>query len=216
VPRPTFTPYGEHGLLVELPDGPDVDDLDGVAAEVAGWVAALDVTHIPGVLDLVPAARSVLLLLDDTTSPHLVQAAIAELRPQPSDPPDVAGLVRVPVVYDGPDLAEVADRAGLSAAEVIAAHTGPTWRVAFAGFAPGFAYLVGGDDRLAVPRRESPRTRVPPGSVALAAGYSAVYPRASPGGWQLIGHTDAAMWDLTRDPPALLRSGQRVQFSQAE
>jgi KipI family sensor histidine kinase inhibitor len=128
----------------------------------------------------------------------------------------VTGLVRIPVVYDGPDLAEVADRSGLSAAEVIAAHTGPTWRVAFAGFAPGFAYLVGGDGRLAVPRRESPRTRVPPGSVALAAGYSAVYPRASPGGWQLIGHTDSAMWDLTRDPPALLRPGQRVQFSAAE
>ena len=106
--------------------------------------------------------------------------------------------------YDGPDLEEVCALTGLSRAELVAAHTGTPWRAAFVGFAPGFAYLTGGDERLQVPRRTEPRTSVPPGSVGLAGGYSAVYPRASPGGWQLIGHTDVAVWDVDREPPALL------------
>ncbi len=117
--------------------------------------------------------------------------------------------------YDGPDLAEVAARTGLSPPDVVRAHTGSEWVVAFAGFAPGFGYLTGGDPRLSVPRRATPRVRVPAGAVALAAGYSAVYPRASPGGWQVVGHTDRVLWDLSADPPALLRPGQRVRFSEA-
>ena len=90
---------------------------------------------------------------------------------------------------------------------MVAAHTGTPWRVAFGGFAPGFAYLVGGDARLQVPRRDSPRTKVPAGAVGLAGEFSGVYPRESPGGWQLIGTTTVAMWDLDRDPPALLAAG---------
>ena len=97
-------------------------------------------------------------------------------------------------------------------AQVIAAHTGSPWRVGFGGFAPGFAYLVGGDERLNVPRQSDPRTKVPAGSVALAGEFSAVYPRESPGGWQLIGHTDAVLWDVDRDKPALLIPGMLVQF----
>jgi KipI family sensor histidine kinase inhibitor len=120
------------------------------------------------------------------------------------------------VTYDGPDLREVCELSGLSLREVVRAHIDSTWRVAFAGFAPGFAYLVGGDPRLAVPRRVSPRTRVPAGSVALAAGYTAVYPHASPGGWQLIGRTDLAVWDLANDPPALLVPGTQVRFVRAD
>ena len=116
------------------------------------------------------------------------------------------------VRYDGPDLAGVAAHTGLTTDEVVAAHTGTRWRVGFVGFAPGFAYLVGGDRRLEVPRRPSPRTVVPPGSVGLASTFSAVYPRESPGGWQLIGRTDAVLWDADRDPPALLQPGSWVQF----
>ncbi|WP_377323398.1 allophanate hydrolase subunit 1 [Pimelobacter simplex] len=116
------------------------------------------------------------------------------------------------VVYDGPDLAEVAGQTGLSEAEVVAAHTATPWRVAFGGFAPGFAYLVGGDPRLRVPRRAEPRTTVPAGSVGLAGEFSGVYPRASPGGWQLIGRTDVVLWDLDREPPALLAAGATVRF----
>ena len=109
--------------------------------------------------------------------------------------------VEVAVVYDGPDLEEVARLTGLTPDEVVAAHTGTPWRVAFGGFAPGFAYLVGGDPRLAVPRRDTSRPRVPAGSVGLAGEYSGVYPRSSPGGWQLLGTTDAVLWDVDRDPP---------------
>jgi KipI family sensor histidine kinase inhibitor len=116
------------------------------------------------------------------------------------------------VTYDGPDLADVASHTGLSEDEIVAAHTGSTWTVAFGGFAPGFAYLVGGDQRLAVPRRESPRTSVPAGSVGLAGEFSGIYPRSSPGGWQLIGRTDVVMFDVDRDPPALLTPGAQVRF----
>ena len=97
-------------------------------------------------------------------------------------------------------------------AQVVAAHTDTPWRVGFGGFAPGFAYLVGGDPRLNVPRRSEPRTKVPVGSVGLAGEFSGVYPRESPGGWQLIGHTDAVLWDVQRDNPALLTPGMWVQF----
>ena len=95
---------------------------------------------------------------------------------------------------------------------MVAAHTGTPWQVAFGGFAPGFMYLTGGDPRLQVPRRSSPRTSVPAGSVALAGEYSAVYPRSSPGGWQLIGRALVDVFDLDRDPPALLVPGARVRF----
>ena len=116
------------------------------------------------------------------------------------------------VRYDGPDLDEVARLTGLTHAEVVAAHTGTPWRVAFGGFAPGFAYLVDGDPRLHVPRRERPRPSVPSGSVGLAGEFSGVYPRSSPGGWQLLGTTDAVLWDVDRDPPALLGPGATVRF----
>jgi KipI family sensor histidine kinase inhibitor len=119
------------------------------------------------------------------------------------------------VRYDGPDLDEVARLTGLTHAEVVAAHTGTPWRVAFGGFAPGFAYLVGGDPRLHVPRRERPRPSVPAGSVGLAGEFSGVYPRSSPGGWQLVGTTDAVLWDADREPPALLSPGTTVRFVDA-
>lgn len=118
----------------------------------------------------------------------------------------------IDVVYDGADLDDVARLTGLSAEQVVDAHTAAPLRVGFAGFAPGFAYLIGGDRRLHVPRRAEPRTRVPAGSVGLAGEFSGVYPRETPGGWQLIGHTDAVLWDVERDPPALLVPGTWVRF----
>jgi KipI family sensor histidine kinase inhibitor len=127
-------------------------------------------------------------------------------------PIDQRADVEIDVVYDGADLEEVARLTGLSQDEVVAAHTAAPLRVGFGGFAPGFAYLIGGDERLHVPRRAEPRTRVPAGSVGLAGEFSGVYPRESPGGWQLIGRTDAVLWDVNREPPALLLPGSWVRF----
>ena len=123
--------------------------------------------------------------------------------------------VVIDVTYDGEDLDEVARLTGLAPQEIVAAHTGRPWRVGFSGFAPGFAYLVGGDERLAVPRRSDPRTKVPVGSVGLAGEFSGIYPRESPGGWQLIGRTSAVLWDVDRENPALLTPGMWVQFRRA-
>jgi len=123
--------------------------------------------------------------------------------------------VEVPTRYDGPDLDHVADLTGLTPVEVVRAHTGTPWQVAFCGFAPGFAYLVGGDPRLRVPRRREPRTSVPAGAVGLAGEFSAVYPRSSPGGWQLIGRTEVTVWHTEREPPALMRPGMLVRFAEA-
>ena len=195
-------PCADIGLLVEL------DDLDAVLA----LHAELSHYPLPGVVDLVPAARTLLLTLDPRRVTVADTArAVAHLRPQPGARAD-GGEVDIPVTYDGPDLAEVGKLTGLGDRGVISAHTEQLWTVVFAGFAPGFGYLAGEDDRLHVPRREDPRTRVPAGSVGLAGEFSGVYPRESPGGWQLIGHTELAMWELDRDPPALLHPGVRVRF----
>jgi KipI family sensor histidine kinase inhibitor len=193
---------GEHALLVE------VGDLD----EVLALYASLDEDPVPGVVDMVPAARALVLHLDpEVTDVRQVAGAVRAVEVRRGSRP-AAGHLEVPVVYDGSDLADVARLTGLTEREVVAVHTGQEWTVAFCGFAPGFGYLVGEDDRLSVPRRENPRTRVPPGAVGLAGEFSGVYPRESPGGWQLIGRTELVAWDITRDPPALLTPGVRVRF----
>lgn len=198
-------PCGDAGVLVELAD------LD----EVLALYAELTDHPIEGVVDLVPAARTVLLHLDPTMSdPATVAAAVRAARPRTGTRP-AAGRVEIPVCYDGPDLGEVAELTGLTEPEVVSAHTAQEWTVAFAGFAPGFGYLVGQDDRLHVPRRDSPRTRVRAGSVGLAGEFTGVYPRESPGGWQLIGHTVERLWVPDRTPPALLAAGVRVRFVEA-
>lgn len=203
---PTVLAYGDRALLVELGD----------TERVVAWVDALQRQEVPGVADLVPAAETVLVVADEGVDVRALRAALATVAPEDAGSVASGGeAVEIPVVYDGPDLADVARLTGLSESEVVAAHTGARWRVAFGGFAPGFAYLVGDDDRLHVPRRDSARTAVPAGAVGLAGDYSGVYPRESPGGWQLIGTTDVQMWDLDRDPPALLRPGAAVRFVQA-
>ena len=186
-------PCGDRAVLV------DCASLD----EAQGWFAALhDDT------DAVLGARTVLLRGD----PSDLRSLVARSEPRDIASADAPDELTIEVVYDGPDLADVAEHTGMAEEEVVIAHTETPWTVAFGGFAPGFAYLVGGDDRLVVPRRESPRTSVPAGSVGLAGEFSGIYPRSSPGGWQLIGRTDAVMFDVDRDPPSLLAAGGRVRF----
>jgi KipI family sensor histidine kinase inhibitor len=129
------------------------------------------------------------------------------------DVPEIAPpTIAIPVVYDGPDLVTVSELTGLSVEDVVAVHSDALYTVGFIGFAPGFAYLIGGDERLHLPRRSEPRTRVPAGSVAVAGPYSGVYPREGPGGWQLIGRTSFELFDPAHDPPAALAPGHRVRF----
>ena len=197
----TVTPYGDRALLVEVPD----------PAAVAAVRAALEAGPLPGQRDLVPAARTVLVVLDRQPS-DLDLATLRRLSPAAPAPDRGTAAVELPVVFDGEDLADVAGLTGRSVADVVAALTSPELTVAFCGFAPGFGYLTGLPDDLHVPRRATPRTRVPAGSVALAGPYAGVYPQASPGGWQLVGRTDAVLFDVDRDPPALLSPGTVVRF----
>jgi KipI family sensor histidine kinase inhibitor len=195
-------PSGTTALLVEL------EALDDVLA----LYAALADQRPDGVVDIVPAARTVLLVTDPAvTSLATVEAAVRRTAPRRDRRGD-GEVVELPVTYDGEDLADVAALMELEPADVVRRHTGDEWTVAFGGFAPGFGYLTSSSGQWDVPRRSSPRTKVPAGSVALAGEFSGVYPRESPGGWQLIGRTEVAVFDLSRDPAALLRPGNRVRF----
>lgn len=189
---------GESALLIETED-------------VLGWYAALTTRPLRGVVDLVPAARTVLVRYESTVDFAGLVSCLSDVSPvaqeEVSDDP-----VTIPVRYDGADLADVAEATGISEDEVVAVHTGPSYTVAFTGFAPGFGYLTGLDERLRLPRRDTPRTRVPAGAVAVAGEFTGVYPRPSPGGWHLLGSTTAPLWDPTREPPALLRPGTTVRF----
>lgn len=202
-PAPVLLPYGDRAVLVEL----------GSTQEAVDHAVALR-AHASGLVgEVVPAARTVLVVAAEGVPVADLRALLAGVAPAPAAGAAAeASVVEVPVTYDGVDLADVAALTGLSEREVVAAHTGQTWQVAFGGFAPGFGYLIGEDERLHVPRREESRTRVPAGAVGLAGEYSGIYPRSSPGGWQLIGSTDAVLWDLDRDPAALLSPGVRVRF----
>ena len=204
----TVTDYGDQALLLEFDS----------TAEVLAWNDVLHDADLLGVVDIVPASKTVLIKLDGPRYRGVARQQLSKLRLAQEAVLDAGGPIDgrvdvvIDVVYDGADLDEVAKLTGLSTREVIAAHTETPWRVGFAGFAPGFAYLVGGDERLNVPRRSEPRTKVPVGSVGLAGEFSGVYPRESPGGWQLIGRTDADLWDVDREQPALLTPGLWVQF----
>ena len=201
---PAIRDYGDRAVLIEC----------GCADEVLAVAAAVERADLPDVVDIVPAARTVLVTLAAPGAQQSVRARLAGLELPPTigvTAPAGADVV-IDVVYDGPDLTEVAGILGMAADEVVEAHTATPWRVGFGGFAPGFGYLIGGDPRLRVPRRSEPRTSVPAGSVGLAGEFSGIYPRESPGGWQLIGRTAAALWDPGRRQPALLRPGMWVRF----
>jgi len=197
-----FLTAGTAAVLVEVDEPEQVD----------GLYAALAESPVPGMVDVVPGARTVLVMFDPaiSTGERLV-AAIAARPPSATGASD-GHVVEILVSYDGEDLAEVARSTGLDTREVVRRHTDACYTFAFGGFAPGFAYLTGLDPLLRLPRRAVPRLRVPSGSVAIADRFTSVYPRESPGGWHLLGHTETVMWDLDRDPPALLVPGCRVRF----
>lgn len=177
-------------------------------------MTACDMTCSPGVREVVPAARTVLVRFDPLlTDCGALSAAVRGLTDADVSVERAAKNVTVPVVYDGEDLQSVADLLGVSAQEIVARHAGHAWRAAFGGFAPGFTYLTGGDPIFDVPRRADPRLEVPAGAVGLAGTFSGVYPRQSSGGWQLIGTTDTPMWDEHRTPPALIQPGDIVHFT---
>jgi KipI family sensor histidine kinase inhibitor len=197
-----FITVGLSGLLVELPD---------LNSALASYAAIRD-AMLPGVIQILPAARTVLITFDPAQSSASKLSdsicALATDTPQNS----IGKTIDIPVVYDGEDLQEVADMLMVSPEMIVDRHTAHSWTVAFSGFAPGFSYLSNGDPLFDVPRRPSPRISVPAGSVALAGTFSGIYPRASSGGWQLIGMTPERLWDDERVPPALLQPGDTIHF----
>jgi KipI family sensor histidine kinase inhibitor len=199
-------PVGERALLVEV----------GELETVHRLHAALRELDPPGVVELVPGYRTLLVVADPDRAQLLDE--LADRLPALELPPAEAVAdepVEIPVTYDGEDLEEVAGLTGLDTDEVVRRHTEPEYTVAFLGFSPGFPYLVGLDPALEVPRRDTPRTSIPAGSVGLAGTQTGIYPTASPGGWQLIGRTDVTLFDPGRDPPALLGPGGRLRFTVA-
>ena len=195
-------PVGDSALLVEVTSG---DEAQALHAELLRRRAEGLLTA----REIVPAARTV--LLDGLDDPVRLASELTASEVPPA-PPREQAVVDIPVRYDGPDLADVAAHWGVGEREVARIHAATEFSVAFCGFAPGFGYLTGLPPLYDVPRRATPRTAVPAGSVALAGPYTGVYPRSSPGGWQLIGRTDAVLFDVDRDPPALLSPGTRVRF----
>jgi KipI family sensor histidine kinase inhibitor len=199
-------PAGDRALLLAPGDHHDLD----------GFVDLLRGADLAGMQDFLPAAETVLVTLEAGAQAAAVERDLRQLLTASSStrsgPADTADEVTIPVRYDGADLDDVARLLDISVEEVIARHTGQWWRCRFIGFTAGFGYLASPGAGLVVPRRQESRTAVPPGAVALADGYSAIYPRRAPGGWQLIGSTEAPMWDLDRPRPALLAPGTRVRF----
>lgn len=191
-------PFGPRAWLVEEVSGP------------ASWAEALRSMEIPGIDEIVPTEHAVVVRC--SRDRHDAVGEVLDM----VVPAPVLGANETPlvldVVYDGPDIGELAFAAQLSVDDVVRLHATATYTVAFCGFSPGFGYLRGIDRRLHVPRRTTPRTTVPAGSVGVAAGYTCVYPSASPGGWYLIGRTTTTVWDPDRDPPALLAPGRTVRF----
>jgi KipI family sensor histidine kinase inhibitor len=194
-------PAGDTALLLDAPGAP------------AQLAAAIATAALPGVVDIVPGAATVLVITEPGSWDLTDLGRRIEALPLPGEAAAGSGEVEIPVVYDGADLAEVARLTGLSVGEVIERHQAARYRVGWVGFSPGFGYLTGLDPVLAaVPRLATPRQSVPAGAVAIAGGLAAVYPRASPGGWRLLGRASARLWDPQRQPPALLAPGTLVRF----
>jgi KipI family sensor histidine kinase inhibitor len=222
-------PAGRDAVLLDC-----ADESDPGAAVLRTYRALRDAIaagSLGGIIDVVPSAQTVLLQAEPGRGiDALGLRRVLKTIPRIADSDEVTDAwgrqdganapqptVRIPVHYDGDDLADIAEATGMDETSVVRAHSETLWRVEFMGFAPGFGYLVpqphsNGVRLAAVPRRASPRTQVPTGAVAVAAGYSAVYPRESPGGWNILGHTDIPLWDTTAEPPAVLSPGDVVQF----
>jgi KipI family sensor histidine kinase inhibitor len=215
---PSILPLGEGAWTVTLGDRVDAR----IHRQVISLVERIVDAGLPDVVEIVPAYAAVTVFFDPgSTDAEDLRKALATLAARPtshpavhpsSNQPSSARLVTIPVRYDGPDLAGVSTETGLPRDEVIRRHSAPEYRVYLLGFAPGFAYLGNLDPSLVLPRRATPRTRVPAGAVAIAGAQTAVYPLATPGGWHLIGSTSLLMFDPAREPAALLAAGDRVRF----
>jgi 5-oxoprolinase (ATP-hydrolysing) subunit B len=191
-------PYGMQALLAEYSS----------LSEVIAAAAAVRTADFAGVDEVVPGARTVLVQFSGDEPPGLREILTVEHEQVQPD----GRLVEVPTRYDGPDLVEVAERTAMSVDALISLHSGCEFVAAFCGFTPGFAYLSGLPPVLQLPRRPSPRTLVPAGSLAMASEFTGVYPTASPGGWHLLGTVTVSMFDLSREPAALIAPGDRVRF----
>ncbi len=211
---PRIAPLGDAALTITFSTSISAQ----ASAAVANLEAGIAARPPHGLLELVPGYTTLTVHFDPhvTTFRQLADdLALVSARPVRLEVLHPTPLVRIPVHYDGPDLASVAATAGISETEVIARHSGVEYRVGLLGFVPGFAYLGPIDPALVLPRRGSPRTRVPAGSVAIAGAQTGVYPAETPGGWHLIGRTTAVLFDPFREPPALLAVGDRVRFTVA-
>lgn len=210
-----IAPAGDAALLVEWP--PRIDPATNARAVALGRALA---RHRSDLRDVVVAYASVTLYFDPlVTAAASLEADIVALEAGlPDDAATEGRLHEIPVAYggaEGPDLTEVAEAVGMAETEVITRHTGVTYRVYMLGFMPGFAYMAPLDPRLTTGRRAVPRTRVPAGSVAIAAGQTGIYPVETPGGWQVIGRTAVKPFDADRDDPFLFQPGDRVRFHTA-
>lgn len=204
----SIRPFGDRAFLIELEQRRD-------PALVARSRALADAWEARGLGPAIPAYASAVVRFDPALTSYADALRAAEtLVAEVLSPPEAAPgpITLVPVRYDGPDLAETAERSDLTVDELIALHAATTYTAWFLGFMPGFAYLGPLDPRIVAPRRVSPRSRVPAGAVAVADGQTAIYPADSPGGWQLIGSTDVRPFDPAGDPPARFRAGDRVRF----
>jgi len=212
---PRLLPSGDSAIVIEL--GSEIDP--AISSQVFVLAELIQAAEMPAVVELVPTYRSLLVSYDPMVSKHdeitdQLTAIIDRLEAAVESASDVR-IIDLPVVYggeDGPDLDSVAENAGLTTQQVIDIHSGVDYRVYMIGFAPGFPYLGGLDERIATPRLKTPRISVPAGSVGIAESQTGVYPNASPGGWQLIGRTAAKLFDVTSDSPSLITPGSKVRF----
>jgi KipI family sensor histidine kinase inhibitor len=208
-----FVPASDASLLVLL----GVEPSESATAAVLALREALTARPPRGLIDLRPAYLSLLVVFDPRVTTHAdVERAVTALLPPPGcDLASASRTIEVPVCYEGacaPDLADVARTAGLPTEGAVALHAGATYRVAFLGFSPGFAYLLGLPPRLATPRLPAPRLAVPTGSVGIAGGQTGLYPRSTPGGWRLVGRTPVELFDPARERASLLLPGDAVRF----
>jgi KipI family sensor histidine kinase inhibitor len=212
---PAIVPLGEHGWTIVL--GERVDR--AIHQEVTALAARIEAAAIPGIVEIVPAYAALTVFFEGDAAAMRGRLLALSKNPAPAPGPDAgpspSRLHIIPVRYDGPDLDWVATETGLSTAEIVRLHQAPEYLVYLLGFVPGFAYLGDLEPTLVLPRRATPRTRVPAGAVAIAGSQTAVYPLATPGGWHLIGSTAVELFDPRREPAALLRAGDRVRFEEA-
>ena len=213
---PRIVPAGDSAVLIEL--GSEIDPT--INDQVYSLASSISQAKIPAVIELVPTYRSLLVSYDPLIAGYAeVQEAMSEIVARSLDSVEGvvvdAKIIELPVVYggeDGPDIEAVAEHAGVSVQDVIDIHSGVGYRVYMIGFAPGFPYLGGLDERIAAPRLKTPRLSVPAGAVGIAESQTGVYPNASPGGWQLIGRTGVRLFDVSSSTPSLITPGAKVRF----